>query len=216
MSRFAFGPSSHPEPIVRSRRGKPNSALWPGEVRYDIPAGVPTLPTRGLVDRVAFGVSVPMGRFVTVRSLDRRRDPASPSGRHEMPRRCRPTRAWRAGRRRPASSRGEDWARRVSHFHKTQEYPKGRSACARRAAKACADGSGTAGFRDILTSFAFGCHANGVPDECDPEYTDVGLFVSQVLAPVPDPVLVCMLDADGDGVLSGMDVSGFVERLIGS
>ena len=59
------------------------------------------------------------------------------------------------------------------------------------------------------------CNGNGVPDECDAEYTDIGLFVGQLLAGSPDPVWVCMFDQNGDQALNGLDIQGFVDRLLG-
>ena len=59
------------------------------------------------------------------------------------------------------------------------------------------------------------CNGNGVPDECDPEYLDIGLFVAQLLAASPDPVLVCMFDQNDDATLDGGDIPGFVDRLLG-
>ena len=60
------------------------------------------------------------------------------------------------------------------------------------------------------------CNSNGVPDECDSAYLDIGLFVDQLLAESQDPVLVCMFDQNGDATLDGADIQGFVERLVGS
>jgi hypothetical protein len=57
------------------------------------------------------------------------------------------------------------------------------------------------------------CNDNGIIDECDPEYSDIALFVGQLLAVSPDPVLVCMFDQNGDATLDGTDIQGFVDRL---
>jgi hypothetical protein len=58
------------------------------------------------------------------------------------------------------------------------------------------------------------CNGNGILDECDPEYSDIGLFVGQLLAESQDPVLVCMFDQNGDATLDGTDIQGFVDRLV--
>ncbi len=58
------------------------------------------------------------------------------------------------------------------------------------------------------------CNGNGILDECDAEYSDIGLFVGQLLAQSPDPVLVCMFDQNGDATLDGADMQGFVDRLV--
>ncbi len=57
------------------------------------------------------------------------------------------------------------------------------------------------------------CDDNGVPDACQLEFTDVSLFLAQLLADVPDPVFVCMFDQNGDETLNGSDIPGFVDRL---
>ncbi len=57
------------------------------------------------------------------------------------------------------------------------------------------------------------CDANGVPDECEPEHLDIGLFVSQLLAESLDLVLVCMFDHNGDAPLDGTDIQGSVDKL---
>ncbi len=54
----------------------------------------------------------------------------------------------------------------------------------------------------------------GSSDDCEPEFTDVGLFVSELLAVEQDPVLLCVFDSSGDGVLDGRDIQGFVDRLL--
>jgi hypothetical protein len=58
------------------------------------------------------------------------------------------------------------------------------------------------------------CNANGLPDECDPEYLDIELFVGQLLAESPDPDLLCMFDQNGNATLDGADIRGFVDRLL--
>ena len=58
------------------------------------------------------------------------------------------------------------------------------------------------------------CNANGLPDACDPEFTNIVLFVNQLLADSQDPALVCVFDQTGDGTLNGADCQGFVDRLL--
>ncbi len=58
------------------------------------------------------------------------------------------------------------------------------------------------------------CNGNGLPDESDPESTDVGLFVNLLLSDSPAPTLVCMLDQNGDGLLNGADIQGFVDGIL--
>ncbi len=66
-----------------------------------------------------------------------------------------------------------------------------------------------------ITSSTPDCNGNGIPDECDVEYSNIGVFVGQLLAETPDPVLVCMFDQNGDATLDGTDIRGFVDRLLG-
>ena len=58
------------------------------------------------------------------------------------------------------------------------------------------------------------CNGNGVPDECDSEYRDIELFVSELLSVTPEPTLVCMFDQNDDATLDGSDIQGFVDRLV--
>ncbi|MFH1418185.1 MAG: VCBS repeat-containing protein [Planctomycetota bacterium] len=58
------------------------------------------------------------------------------------------------------------------------------------------------------------CDGSGVLDECEPEYADIGLFIGQLLAVAPDPVLACMFDQNGDATLDGADIQGFVDMLL--
>ncbi len=67
----------------------------------------------------------------------------------------------------------------------------------------------------LILNLSHDCNANGVLDECDPESMDVGLFVTTMLADVPDPVMACMLDQNGEGLLNGRDIQPFVERVLG-
>jgi len=67
---------------------------------------------------------------------------------------------------------------------------------------------------DFRRVFANDCNANRVPDVCDPESTDVDLFVAQLLADPQDPVLKCMYDRTGDGDLDAADVQAMVEAVL--
>jgi outer membrane protein assembly factor BamB len=58
------------------------------------------------------------------------------------------------------------------------------------------------------------CNGNRVLDACDPESTDVDLFVAQLLADSQDPVLVCMLDQTADNQLTGADIPGFIAKYL--
>ena len=59
------------------------------------------------------------------------------------------------------------------------------------------------------------CNGNGIPDECDSEFTDVALFVAQLLSDAPEPVLSCMYDSNHDGLFNAEDIQPFVARVIG-
>ena len=58
------------------------------------------------------------------------------------------------------------------------------------------------------------CNGNGIPDTCDPESRDVGAFVATLTADVPDPMMVCMLDRNGDGLVNGDDIQLFVDNFL--
>ncbi len=65
---------------------------------------------------------------------------------------------------------------------------------------------------DVTTaSFSVDCDANGVPDECQPELTDIAAFAGGLLAANPDPALVCAFDQDGNGLLDGNDIQLFLD-----
>ncbi len=68
---------------------------------------------------------------------------------------------------------------------------------------------------DIAGGLSEDCNGNGIPDECESEAGDIEVFVSQLLAEVPDPSLLCLLDQNGDGVLDGLDIQLFVDSLLG-
>lgn len=70
------------------------------------------------------------------------------------------------------------------------------------------------GVNDACELYEDDCDGSGVPDECETIYTDTGAFVAQLLASTQNPALVCMYDLNGDGMLNGADISGFVERLL--
>lgn len=67
---------------------------------------------------------------------------------------------------------------------------------------------------DLLNGTSTDCNANGLPDECDPESTDVALFVSLLLQDDPNAILVCMADRTGDGFLNALDIQPFVDDLL--
>ena len=80
------------------------------------------------------------------------------------------------------------------------------------------NGNGVPDWQDIATEASRDCDEDGIPDECGSDYVDTGLFIAQLLIDPPgqDAVLVCMFDQNDDDVLNGMDIQGFVERLMGS
>ena len=51
-------------------------------------------------------------------------------------------------------------------------------------------------------------------DTCDPETSNISLFVSELLADVRDPILECMFDLNRDDLLDGLDVQPFVDGLL--
>lgn len=67
---------------------------------------------------------------------------------------------------------------------------------------------------DIVASTSADCNLNGIPDECDPDSSNVALFVSQVLLDVQSPLYVCMFDQDASGSLDGGDIQSFVDGLV--
>jgi len=58
------------------------------------------------------------------------------------------------------------------------------------------------------------CNANRRLDACDPEWTNVGLFVQTLLSASPDPTLVCFYNRNGDGGLNAADIQPFVDDLL--
>mgnify|MGYP001603214152 CR=1 FL=1 len=69
--------------------------------------------------------------------------------------------------------------------------------------------------RDILLLSSTDCNINGVPDECDPDSSDVPLFVSVLLGQNVDPILQCMLDKNHDSGVDGDDIGPYVQELLG-
>ena len=57
------------------------------------------------------------------------------------------------------------------------------------------------------------CNNTGVPDVCEGS-EDVATFVGEVIAAVPDPLLTCFFDGNGDGAVNGLDIQAFVDRLL--
>lgn len=58
------------------------------------------------------------------------------------------------------------------------------------------------------------CNNNRVLDRCEPEWTDIGLFVSTMLADPPDAELLCLYDRNSDGEINGLDIAAFLEDLL--
>lgn len=67
---------------------------------------------------------------------------------------------------------------------------------------------------DILTGFSTDCNENGFPDECDPESSNVALFVAVLIGENTDRVAQCMLDMNQDGIVDGLDIQPFTLALI--
>ncbi len=67
---------------------------------------------------------------------------------------------------------------------------------------------------DILVGTSGDCNLNGIPDECDPESTDVSLFAAQLIASSQSPQFICMFDQDANNVLDGADIQSFVDNLL--
>ena len=57
------------------------------------------------------------------------------------------------------------------------------------------------------------CNNSGVPDICEGS-DDVALFVGELTAAVPNPLLTCLFDVNGDGTVNGLDIQPFVDRLL--
>lgn len=67
--------------------------------------------------------------------------------------------------------------------------------------------------RDILLGTSNDCNHNGVPDECDPDSSNVQLFVAVLLGEITDPVARCMLDKNRDSEVDGRDIQPFADAL---
>ncbi len=67
---------------------------------------------------------------------------------------------------------------------------------------------------DFRPGYENDCNANLVLDPCDPEWTDIELFVATLLADPPDPGLACMYDRNHDTVLDALDVQPFTDDLL--
>ncbi len=52
-----------------------------------------------------------------------------------------------------------------------------------------------------------------MPDTCEGS-NDVATFVGEVIAAVPNPLLTCFFDRNGDGKLDGLDIQLFVDDLL--
>ena len=57
------------------------------------------------------------------------------------------------------------------------------------------------------------CNNNVVPDICEGS-NDVATFVGEAIATVPNPLLTCLFDSNGDGAVNGLDIQAFVDRLL--
>jgi CxxC motif-containing protein (DUF1111 family) len=68
--------------------------------------------------------------------------------------------------------------------------------------------------RDILDHTSLDCNTNGTPDECDPEYNDITLFVNLLTGQVIDPLITCMFDRNHDTLLDGRDIQPFINDLL--
>jgi hypothetical protein len=62
--------------------------------------------------------------------------------------------------------------------------------------------------------FTNDCNGNRVPDACDPESTDIDLFVHELLADPQLQASICLFDQNADGLLDGRDVSGFTAKVL--
>lgn len=67
---------------------------------------------------------------------------------------------------------------------------------------------------DILVGTSRDCNQNGLPDECDPEPSDINLFVAQLIANSQNPLYICMFDQNDSGTLDGLDIQLFVDALL--
>ena len=67
---------------------------------------------------------------------------------------------------------------------------------------------------DILSGASRDCNFNGVPDECDPDSSNVNLFVQQILLESQSPIFVCMFDYNNSGRIDGADIQSFVDALL--
>ena len=59
------------------------------------------------------------------------------------------------------------------------------------------------------------CNNSGVPDIYEGS-DDVALFVGELIAVVPNPLLTCLFDGDGDGTVDGLDMQPFIQKLLGA
>lgn len=67
---------------------------------------------------------------------------------------------------------------------------------------------------DFRPGYVNDCNANLVLDPCDPEWTDIELFVATLLSDPPDPGLACMYDRNHDAVLDALDVQPFTNDMV--
>ncbi|MFO0974455.1 MAG: di-heme oxidoredictase family protein [Phycisphaerae bacterium] len=68
---------------------------------------------------------------------------------------------------------------------------------------------------DILTAVSSDCDNNAVPDDCQPEYDSVSLFVAVLTGHNNNATLHCMYDRNHDTYVNGTDAQLFVNHLLG-
>lgn len=76
------------------------------------------------------------------------------------------------------------------------------------------NGNSVNDLQDILSHTSKDCNTNGVPDECDPEFTDIATFVNLLTGQLNDPGLTCMYDRNTDGTLNGKDIQPFINDML--
>lgn len=109
---------------------------------------------------------------------------------------------------------GNIWAMRTSGSIRLIEFRQSDGILIRSIVRSDAPLVSPTGFA-IRPGFIGDCNGNKMLDVCEPESSDLDLFVSELLASPQNPAYLCLLDQNGDGSLDGDDIAGFVTKLLG-
>ncbi|MBI5765368.1 MAG: hypothetical protein HZA51_17800 [Planctomycetes bacterium] len=109
---------------------------------------------------------------------------------------------------------GNIWAMRTSSSIRLIEFRQSDGILIRSIVRSDALLATPTGFA-IRPGFVGDCNGNKILDGCEPESSDLDLFVSELLASPQNPAYLCLLDQNADGSLDGDDIAGFVTKLLG-